>query len=377
MHTKEELLRVAKEYFNIENIKEICPINTGHINETYEVRFDDCRYVLQQLNHHVFLSPFSVKNNIDLITEHIRTKCVYDGRSLAKSSVNYIKSRYNQTLVVVNNEYWRCMEYVEGGKTSDEIVNKEMFEEAGKAVGDFQYLLSDFHTRLLDDTIPFFHDTQYRYEQFLQLLEENKDSDRVKETEKEIEFIKNHSDLYDYIISRVADQTFPRRVCHNDTKMSNIMLDKKTGKFMCLIDLDTVMKGSLLFDYGDAVRMGASTVVEDENDLSKVGVNLEMVEAFTRGFLYELRPRNDKEYITPAEVNSLYYGILIISLELGMRFLHDYINGDVYFRINGSNPKQNLDRARCQLKFAEKVEEDKEAIEAIIEKVKKELGYEA
>ena len=280
-------------------------------------------------------------------------RCIYEGRSLPRSVLNFIKTRYGQSLALVNDEYWRCMEFVEDGKTYLQLESAEMFEEAGRAVGDFQYLLSGFHTRLLDET--------------------NKDNERVKEVQNDIEFINSRKDIMGYIVNRIASGEFPRRVCHNDTKLANIMIDKNTGKFMCMIDLDTVMKGSLLYDYGDALRMGASTALEDEVDLDKVGINLELIEAFTRGFLYETRPRNNSIYITEREIDSLYYGYLIITLELGMRFLHDYIDGDVYFKIDQNRKKHNLERARNQFKLVEEIEKNKENINTIIEKIKKSI----
>ena len=307
MRTNKDLLRVLKEFFNVENIVDIVELSTGHINSTYLITFPECRYILQLLNNNVFTSPFGVMNNIDLITEHIKKRCVYEGRNLRRSVLNFVKTRYGQSLALVGGEYWRCMEYVEGGKTYLEITSKEMFEQVGRAVGDFQYLLHDFHTRLLDDTIKHFHDTPYRYERFKELIAENKRNPRLKECLSEIKFIDEHYSVMDYITSRIENHEFPRRVCHNDTKISNIMIDEKTGNFMCLIDLDPVMKGSLLYDYGDALRMGASTALEDEVDLNKVGINLELVESFTRGFLYETRPRNNTIYITEAEIDSLYY----------------------------------------------------------------------
>lgn len=370
MRTKEELYRVAKEFFNVDNILEIVEMPGGHVNSTYMVVFPECRYILQQLNDKVFLSPFGVMNNIDLITDYIRKRCIYEGRSLPRSVLNFIKTRYGQSLAIVDDEYWRCMEFVEGGKTYLTLESEQMFEEAGKAVGDFQYLLSGFHTRLLDETIKHFHDTPYRYERFLELLEDHKGSCRVEEVQKEIEFIKSRKDIMSYIVDGISNGVLPRRVCHNDTKLANIMIDEDTGKFMCMIDLDTVMKGSLLYDYGDALRMGASTALEDETNLDKVGINLSLIEAFTKGFLYETRPRNNSIYITENEIDALYYGYLIITLELGMRFLHDYINGDVYFRIDPNRPKHNLERARNQLKLVEEIEKNKDNINEIIKNLK-------
>ena len=374
MRSTASLFRVLKEFFDVDNILDISEIKTGHINSTYLVEFPDCRYILQLLNVNVFQSPFGVMNNVNLVTDHIKKRVIYEGRNLQKSVLNFVKTRYGQTLAIVDDEYWRCMEFVEGGKTYERIENEALFEEAGKAVGDFQYLLHDFHTRLLDDTIKHFHDTSYRYERFKELLKENQNNPRVEECKKEINFIKKHKGIMDYITSRIGSKEFPRRVCHNDTKMSNIMIDENTGKFMCLIDLDTVMKGSLLYDYGDALRMGASTAAEDDPDLSHVGINLRLIDAFTRGFLYETRPRNNTVYITETEINSLYYGYLIITLELGMRFLHDYIDNDRYFKIDTNRPKHNLERARNQLKLVEEIEKYKDDIENIIKENKEKIG---
>lgn len=375
MRDKEELLKVAKEFFNVDNIISITEVLGGHVNSTYLITFPECRYILQQLNNNVFPSPFGVMNNVALVTEHIRKKCIYDGRNLTRSVLNFVRTRHGQILAIVEDEYWRCMEFVEGGKTYLSIENADMFEEAGRAVGDFQYLLADFHTRLLDDTIKHFHDTPYRYQKFKELLKINAESPRIAECQKEIEFINNHQGIMDYITSRIDNKILPRRVCHNDTKLSNIMIDENTGKFMCMIDLDTVMKGSLLYDYGDALRLGASTALEDEVDISKVGVNLDLVKAFTKGFLYETRPRSNSTFITNSEIDSLYYGYLVITLELGMRFLHDYIDNDTYFRVDSARPKHNLERARNQLKLVEEIEKNKDKINKIIEDVKNELGY--
>ena len=373
MRSTKSLFKVLKEFFDVDNILDISELKSGHINSTYLIEFANCRYILQLVNNKVFQSPFGVMNNVDLVTDHIRKKVIYDGRSVQKSVLNFVKTRYGQTLAIVEGEYWRCMEFVEGGKTYEEIESPEIFEEAGRAVGDFQYLLHDFHTRLLDDTIPHFHDTPYRFERFKELIKNCNDKARLKECEKEINFIISHANIMDYITSRIENKEFPRRVCHNDTKISNIMIDENTGKFMCMIDLDTVMKGSLLYDYGDALRMGASTAKEDERDLSKVGVDLKMVDAFTRGFLYETRSRNNTIYITDAEINSLYYGFLIITLELGMRFLQDYFENDKYFKVSPKRPKHNLERARNQLKLVEEIEKHKEDIENIIRNNKQKL----
>ena len=381
MRTKAQLYKVAREFFNTDNIVDIKEIPGGHINSTYLVSFQHCHYLLQQINDYVFYSPISVMNNIGLITEHIEKRCTYEGRNIYETVLRFIKTRYGQIIAIVDGEYWRCMDFIENGRTYDVITSDEMFEENGRAVGDFQFLMSDFHTRLLDDTIKHFHDTPYRYKKFIDMIKiftngnDEEVSDRINECKNEIKFIKARSKDMNYITSRIEDKILPRRVCHNDTKSSNIMIDDKTGKFMCMIDLDTCMKGSLLYDYGDALRMGASTASEDEVDLNKVGISLSRIRAFTKGFLYSLRPRGGKEYITDNEIDSLYYGYYTITLELGLRFLEDYILGDKYFKINKKRPKHNLERARNQLKLVKEIEDNKENIEQIILECKKEAGF--
>lgn len=376
----EYLYRVCKEYFNTENIESIREMTGGHINETYEVCFKDYRYVLQQINANVFYSPIGVMNNIRLITDHIRKKIVYAGKNPNRSVLTLIKTRYDQDLAIVDDEYWRCMEFIEGGVGYNKVPNADVFYQIGRGVGNFQDLLSDFHTRLLDDPIKNFHNTPRRYVHLTRAIKLD-EYDRVKECKKEINFIKKRKDGLDIITSKIENGTIPRRVTHNDTKSSNIMLDEKTGEFLCLIDFDTVMKGSLLYDYGDALRFGASTAEEDETNLDIVCIDLELFEAFTKGFLLELKPSiNDiktlNKSITKEEIELLYEGFRIITFELGMRFLTDYLSGDKYFRTNKDRPRHNLERAKNQLKLVKEIEDNEVNIKQIINKLLIELQYE-
>jgi len=380
--TNEYILRVAKEFFNTEKIIDIQSVHGGHINSTYMIVFPDCRYILQQINHYVFNSPISVMNNMLLITNHMMKKCIYDGKSRNRAGLNLVPTRYDQYIAIVDDNYWRCTEFIEGGICYEHLDNAHIFREVGKAVGNFHYMLNDFHSRLIDDPIKNFHNTPKRFELFRSKVFEisRTNPDLIESVKDEVNFIMKRSNELDYITKRLEDHTLKRRVCHNDTKLSNVMMDEKTGKFMCLIDLDTAMKGAIAYDYGDALRGGASTALEDEVDLDKVKVNLELVRSFTRGFLYEMKPKKDSEgvmqdYISPVEVESLYYGFHIIAIELGMRFLDDYISGDLYFRIDPTRPKHNLERARNQLKLAEEVEKNKANIIHIINCALKDYEY--
>lgn len=362
-----ELLKVAEEFFNVEKIISIKPIDSGHINTTYMITMPETKYILQQINTHVFYSPFGLMHNVIEVTDYIRKKVIYEGKDPNRAVLNIVNSRCNQNIVIRNDKYWRCMQYIDGATTYEIIETPKMFYEVGRAVGEFQNLLLDFHTRILDDTIKHFHDTPYRYERFKNTVKLD-NCNRVKNCQEEIDFINSHSDVFPFITDRLAKKLIPQRVTHNDTKLNNVMIDNVTGKALCLIDLDTVMKGSLLYDYGDALRIGASTAVEDESDLSKVGINLELIKEFTLGFLEET-----KESITKNEVIALYEGYLVMTLEISMRFLDDYLDGDQYFRVN--DDEHNLRRARNQIKLVKEIEANERNIKDVINGVLRKLNY--
>lgn len=376
--SKEYLMRVCKEFFNTKNIVEIRELGGGHINETYEVLFKDYKYVLQQLNAKVFYSPLGVMNNIRLITDHIKKKVVYEGKNPKRSVLTLIKTRYDQDIAIVDDEYWRCVEFIDGGTGYDLVPSAEVFYEVGRAVGNFQNLLSDFHTRLLDDPIKNFHDTPKRFKGFVRAVKVD-EFNRAAECEEEIKFITSREEGLNKITSSLEEKIIPRRVTHNDTKCSNVMIDNITGEYLCLIDFDTVMKGSLVYDYGDALRFGASTALEDETDLDKVGINFEYFKSFTEGFLLEMKPKNNgKEETKPIskeEIDLLYDGYRIITLELALRFLQDYIIGDKYFRIKEGRPKHNLERARNQIKLVSEIEKNEIKLKEIINECLEKLGY--
>lgn len=376
MRSKEYLYSVCEEYFDTNNIVEIKELTTGNINETYVVEFPKCKYILQLLNSHVYYSPIGVMNNTRLIVDHIRKKCIYSGKNPHRSVLNFIKTKYDQDLAIIDNEYWRCSEFIENAYSLEKVSTTEEFYEIGRAIGNFQDLLSDFHTRLLDDTIRHFHDTPFRFERFKEVIELDK-FNRVKNCLPEIAVIFERSPRFDIITSKIKNGEIPRRVTHNDTKASNVMLDKVTKEYLCLIDLDTVMKGSLLFDYGDALRFGASVVAEDDEAINLVDLDISLFRAFTKGFLEELKPKDSIFYnakkITKEEISLLYDGLWIITIELGMRFLHDYLDGDHYFRVMKNN--HNLIRAKNQLQLVIKIEEKELLIKQIINEILIELEY--
>ncbi len=367
MREKEYLLRVAGEFFDERNIQDIKELTTGNINETYILIFPNTKYILQLLNAHVYYSPIGVMNNTRLILKHIRKKIIYQGKDYHRTVLNYIPTKYDQFLAIIDNEYWRCAEFIDNSYSIEKVSTKQEFYEIGKAIGNFQDLLKDFHPEVLDDTIRHFHDTQFRFKRFKEIIELDK-FNRVKNCLKEVSFIFQRKDSLNIITDKLKLGLIPYRVTHNDTKASNIMLDAKTKKYLCLIDLDTVMKGSLLYDYGDAVRYGASVVLEDSEELDKIDLDMHLFSSFTKGFLKEL-----KGTITKEEIKYLYNGVWMITIELGMRFLHDYLDGDHYFRINKDN--HNLIRAKNQLQLVKKIEEKEWLIKQTINDILNDLSY--
>lgn len=369
----QNILKVVKEYFNPAKVLNIKRFGSGHINDTYIVEFKEIKYILQKINDYVFQSPIGVMYNVELITEYIRNRVIYEGENYRNATLTLVRSKLNQNFVIVNDEYWRCYTWIDG-KTYETTSDPEVFYEAGKAVGKFQHLLEGFHTRCLTDNIKNFHNTPYRYETFRDVVKID-DLDRANECKKEIEFIKKRASKMSVITDALAEKRIPRRVVHNDTKLNNIIFSKDSKEALCLIDLDTAMKGSLVYDYGDALRLGASTAAEDEVDLSKVNINMDLVRAFTKGFLETI-----KEVIEKEEVKLLIPGYYIMTLELGMRFLTDYLDGDQYFALNNyqkrTRPKINLERARNQLKLVEEIEKHYDELENIIKETLNELGYE-
>lgn len=367
MDYKEDLNKVIKEYFNIDKVKSVKIFGNGLINKTFIVEFEDVSYILQKINTYVFSSPIGVMYNIDLITNHIRKKVIYEGMNYRNKTLTLIKTKNEKNFAIIDDEYWRCYTCIDG-ITYNNTTDNEIMYEAGKAIGEFQQLLSDFDPCLLTDNIKNFHNTPLRYKQF----ENSVLLDIVKRKNTcldEIEFVRKRVNIMNIITKAIEDEIIPLRVVHNDTKLNNIMFTNNK-KSLCLIDLDTVMKGTILYDFGDALRLGASTSKEDEEDLSKVHINFDIVYHFTKGFL-----QATKDLITNDEIKLLMVGYYTITLELGMRFLTDYLENDKYFKLS-ENEKSNLNlvRAKNQFKLVSEIENNFDQLNEIVEKVIKETG---
>lgn len=337
----------------------------GNINDTYILEFninnDRKRYILQRVNIDIFGDPQKLMNNIDLVTEHIRKKIKEEGGEVLRGTLTIVKTKkgamfYEDDL----GNVWRIFLFIDKARTYQLVEEPRHMYTTGKALGKFQKQLSDFDASKLNETIKDFHNTKKRYDDFIDAV--NKDRmGRKFLVENEINYIINHKDEMGKLVDELHSGTLPLRVTHNDTKFNNIMIDDETGEGIALIDLDTVMPGLLLYDFGDAIRSGANTALEDEKDLSKVNFDFNLYEEFTRGYLEEV-----KGHLTEREIELLPLSVKIIGLELTMRFLGDYLNGDVYFKVE--REEHNLDRARNQLKLVKDIENNFEMMKNIVEK---------
>lgn len=339
----------------------------GHINNTYFFlyRQEDGsikRYILQRVNTNVFKNPYQVMENIKNVTEFIKEKLEKNGGDVKRGVLTLVESTEGNVYYVDDHGYfWRAYVVVEDTITVSSAESPEKFYKVGYAFGQFQMQLSDFPAEKLYETIPNFHNTVSRYADFEAAVLADP-MGRVREIEDEINFVRQRHNICSFIMDGIQSGKFPLRVTHNDTKMDNILVDRETGEGVCVIDLDTVMPGSVLNDFGDAIRFGASSAAEDETDLDEVYVDIKMFEGFARGFIKGLENSLNED-----ELKALPMGAVILTFETGMRFLTDYINGDVYFRIHREN--HNLERARNQFKLVEDMEMKMPKLNKIIKNI--------
>lgn len=338
--------------------------SSGNINSTYELTVFDGEikiFVLQKINKYVFKNPEQVMSNIVKITDFMREN--YDGEeNVDKMVLKFYKDVNTGKAYVVDDDgdYWRCYSFIDNSVTYDICVDKDLISEAGKAFGNFQKMLSDFPADVLYETIPNFHNTIKRFTDLFHSLIDD-DSDRAKSAKEELTYLIDNRFNAESLCTMLGNDEIPLRVTHNDTKCNNVLFDVDTGKSLAVIDLDTVMPGLVAYDFGDAVRSICSLTNEDETDLNKVCFDLNRFEAFTKGFLSQV-----KDVLTENEKKSLMVAPYAITCELSSRFLEDYLRGDKYFKIN--YPLHNLDRAKCQIALAKDIAKKQEKITEIIKK---------
>ena len=358
----------ASSYVNIKQIK------IGHINSTYPLYFDQGssvkRYLLQEINTHVFKNPIQLMENIEKITTFLSEKVRLSGaKNYENLSLRVIHTLdHHSYMISSKNHFFRVYNFIENAKTYQKTNDLKLFYNAGKTIGTFQNMLSDFDASQLHETIPNFHNTPYRFQTFLKVLKENP-CDRAKDCEEEIQFVLHLKDFTPVITSLIEQKLIPIKVTHNDTKLNNIMFDCETKEGLCLVDLDTVMPGTILYDFGDAIRSGCNRADEDEKNLEKVRFSVDLFKAFSEGYLSSVASS-----ITECEVNHLVDSAILMTFECGMRFLTDYLDGDHYFKTKYDN--HNLVRCRTQFHLVKQMIEQKDVLEEIVQEAyKKERNW--
>lgn len=342
------------------------PFGSGYINSTYRVTIlspqGRRRFILQRVNQGVFHHPRQVIANIERVTEHLRRVIAAEGGDPARGTLTLIPSKDGRHYILDDQgELWRMYVFIEGTTALDAARTPQEFELSGEAFGRFQRQMNGFDAKSLYETIPGFHDTPARYRQ----LEDAAMRDAVGRrsgVEDELAFIRARRGDVSLLADALARGEIPLRVTHNDTKLNNVLLDAVTGEGVCVIDLDTVMPGMAAYDFGDAIRFGACTAAEDERDLDRVNLSLTLYEAFTRGYL-----AGAGGTLTRREAELLPLGAKLITLEQAMRFLADYLNGDVYY--GAKTPDQNLVRTRTQIRLVECMERDWAEMNAVVQRI--------
>ena len=331
----------------------------GHINGTFFVDTEKDRFVLQRINKNVFKKPWEIMANVVGVTDHIRAKLAASGGDVENGALHFVPAGDRYYYVDGAGEYWRAYRFI-AGDCYQQCDSADLFCRVGRAFGHFQNQLADYDAATLFEVIPDFHNTVKRYEAFEAAVAADV-CGRAKDCKAEIAFVRARREVCALIVKGLADGRFPLRVTHNDTKLNNVIMDQKTGEGLCVIDLDTVMPGSLLYDFGDAIRYGASSAAEDETDLSKVFIKPDLFAAFTEGYV-----QGTEGAMTRDETLALPESARVLTLETGIRFLTDHLSGDTYFRIHHAG--HNLERARNQFKIVESIEQQRDALDGIVRK---------
>ena len=352
--------------FDIEGkVSEYVPFGNGHINDTRLVTMDNgVQYVLQRINKNVFKRPDLLMENYVGVTKFIRKKIEEMGGDPLREVLNAIYTKDGKPYTIdEDGQYWRLLVYVTDSIGYDKVERPEQFYDSALSFGDFQYMLRDYPADTLHETIVNFHNTPDRYRQLMEAIENNA-AGRLAEVSAEVEFAKARREFAHTLENAHSEGKLPLRVTHNDTKLNNILFDINTGKTLCVVDLDTIMPGYSVNDFGDSIRFGATTALEDETDLTKVNFDISLYELYVKGFI-----EGAKGGLTEGELEMLPIGAIMMTFECGMRFLADYLNGDTYFRVH--RPSHNLDRCRNQFKLVADMESQLDEMKAIVRKYAK------
>src|SRR5437016_2507653 len=366
-YQEKQLQEISKKFQIYGEILHAETLKIGHINETYTATYDQggtrVRYIHQKINKTVFKHPAAVMKNVMRVSTHIRRKQeARNVRDVTRRSLIVIPARDGKSFFQNGgSEVWRTFVVVEGVETYEAVQSPEQAYQAGRAFGQFQHLLVDLPGERLFETIPDFHNTRKRFSALQQAIQRDR-FNRAQEARPAIEFALQREPIVDVILQAMAKGKVPERITHNDTKFNNVMLDVLTGEAMCIVDLDTVMPGCALYDFGDMVRTTTSPTLEDEPDLSKVKMQMPMFKKLAQGYL-----STAGQFLTRVEKSCIAFSGKLITFEIGIRFLTDYLSGDTYFRIHRS--AHNLDRCRTQFKLVESIERQEEAMQKFVNRL--------
>ena len=344
------------------------PYGNGHINDTFLLAYEmqdgnQKRYILQRMNHTIFKQPEKLMENVVRVTEYLRKVIAEQGGDPDRETLNVVRTANGDAFYKDSKgNYWRVFLFSEHTVCLEKVESAKDFYDSAVAFGNFQKMLSDYPADQLHETIPNFHNTASRFRDFQKAVQSDR-LGRAAIAKEEIAFALAREQDTSVLTNLLREGKLPLRVTHNDTKLNNILFDDATKKALCIIDLDTVMPGLALYDFGDSIRFGASTGAEDEKDLNKVEVDLDLFEAFTKGFL-----EGCGGSLTQKEIEMLPMGAKLMTYECGIRFLADFLDGDSYFKIHREG--HNLDRARTQFKLVADMEKKWDALTAIVEKYK-------
>ena len=368
--TANELLNAFTFEGELVDIKQL---HDGHINNTYVFNFNDNgkirRYLVQILNTYVFKQPDALMDNVVGVTNHLRKAVIANGGDPERECLTVYPAKDGKPYYIDSEgNFWRCYNFIFNAHSCQSVENAEVFFNAAKAFGKFQQMLADYPGETLCETIPNFHNTESRFADFQKAVADNL-SGRADSVQEEIEFVRAREADCSVLVELLRNGELPLRVTHNDTKLNNVMFDDETNEGICVVDLDTVMPGLSLYDFGDSIRFGASTASEDEKDLSKVSMSLDLFRTYTLGYL-----TTAGESLTAKEIEYLPFSAKLMTLECGMRFLGDYIYGDVYFKT--AYPEHNLDRCHTQFVLVADMERKMDEMKKIVAECCKELGIE-
>lgn len=372
MHKQTKLFKICQSFCLKGEVTSVQPFGNGHINDTFRVdtvtpHRNHHAYVIQHINKHVFRKPWQVMENMVAVTEHISRKIIESGGDVSREVLTIVPAKDGANFVIdEEGNYWRACGLVSGTSTYETGQNPQVMYEAGRAFGQFLAQLDDFPVTQLHETIPDFHNTPKRLQQFTQAVSADL-WQRAGGVQEEIQFLLERGNECRDAVHGLASGDLRLRVTHNDTKINNVLMDEQTGKSLCVIDLDTVMTGCVLYDFGDLVRSAAALTQEDEPETDRAGISVEGFEQLAQGYLAKANA-----ILTDFEVDLLVYGAWLITCEQALRFLADYLDGDRYYKVK--HPRHNLDRARIQISMVRSIEYHWDELQKIIHAYRRETA---